>query len=582
MKNASGLIAVLGSAAAMRLFHLHAISSSPFFDHPVLDGAFSDQWALTILSGSAPAAPFYQDPLYPYLLALLYRLFGYSHLAVYLFQALLGVATAGLIFDITRRVFDHRSAVVAGLIAAFYRPFIFYDVQLEKTSVTVALVAIWLWLSVLAIERDGRFRTFVAGAALGAACLTRGNLLAFVLLFPVIFLIPRAPGRQSAGPATGRPDISRRWFAASAIAGSLIVLAPVSARNSLLGREFLLTTTMLGQNFYAGNNSGNPYGQNGTPPWVRTSPEFEEADFAAHAELESGRQLTRGEVSSYYVRSALRWALAEPRDFLVLFLRKIALFLSRVEVPDNQDIGFFERYSPILRLPLPGFGFVFALGCPGMVLLGRGAVVRRWLSLFFLVYALSTVLFFVLSRYRVVAVPAMIPFAGASACRLAEALMEAIRGAPLRRFLSALAAVLLALALTHLPVHGVPPTTVGAQTLANLGAVLYHEGDSPAAEKAFTEALALDSNLVGAWRSLGVLRYSSGDLPGAYPALLRASHLNPDDAVSRYYLGLILETHGDLEAAEGEFRVAARMLPGRADFKQAHDRVMSRLAKSRK
>ena len=559
MRRFPGLLAVVGASAVLRLLHLRAVASSPFFAHPVLDGAYADEWARAVLAGAAPAAPFYQDPLHPHLLALLYRLFGPAPLPVHLLQVLFGVGVAACVYGIAWLAFDRRTAVLAGLGAALYRPFIFYDGLFEKTSLTLFLVALWLWLAALALRRRGPALALAAGAVLGAACLTRGNLLAFVPLFPLVFL-------------------PTRTLAACALAGSLAVVGPVAARNSLVGGELLLTTTMLGQNLYAGNNPGNLDGQNGTPPWVRTAPEFEETDFAAQAEAVSGRRLTPGEVSAFYARSALAWAASEPGAWARLLLRKAALFVSRHEVPDNQDIGFFGRYSGVLRLPLPGFGLVFALGLPGLLLCGRSSPVRRALAIFLPVYALSTVLFFVLSRYRVVSVPALLPFAAAFAWRTLDAAAAARRGGSWRPLAAACVAALAAFGLTLLPVRGVPAATAGAQTLANLGAALHRGGDVAGAERAFLDAIALDPALAGAWRSLGVSRYRRGERAGAFAALREASRLRPDDAVSRYYLGTILEERGELAAAEALYAEAARLLPARADFRAARDRIARRRA----
>jgi 4-amino-4-deoxy-L-arabinose transferase-like glycosyltransferase len=561
---------VLRVAALLRLANLHALSSSPFFRRPVLDGVFCDRWALGILAGQAPASPFYQDPLYPYFLAFVYRLFGHEYGAVYVLQTLLGLATVALVADLTRRLFGPWPALAAGALAAAYRPFIFYESQIEKTAVALALVALWLWVSVLALQRRGRLASLASGVALGLACLTRGNLLVFVVLQPL--LIACAPSRPTPGGAPGGGRIP----GALVLAGALAVLAPVAIRNSLLGGEFLLTTTQIGQNLYAGNNPANRDGQNGTPPWVRTSPDFEEGDFAAYAEQVQGRSLSRREVSLFYARAAARWAIENPRSFLGLALRKAALYLSRVEVPDNQDLDFFGRYSPVLRAPLPGFGAVFALGFAGMALFGRGGAARSGLLSFFWVYALATVTFFVLSRYRVLALPALLPFAGAFTVWFAEAVIAAAGGRGIRLAAKGLAYALAGFGLTLAPVAGVDPAVAGAQTLVNLGAQYYEEGNLEAAEKSFREALALDPLHAAALRSFGVLAFRKGDQAGAYDFLERAVTVNSEDPVARYYLGMIREARGELSAAAVDYAAAARLLPGREDVRDALTRVLAK------
>lgn len=564
------MAAILGGAILLRIANLYALSSSPFFNRPVLDGSFCDRWALEILAGLAPAAPFYQDPLYPHFLAALYRLFGHSYGAVYGAQMLLGLGVVVLVSDITRRLFGRIPALAAGLLAATYRPFIFYESQIEKTAVALALVTFWLWVSVRVLQEGRKTAAFISGASLGLACLTRGNLLIFVILLPILFLF--APSRSSPKRAAPGGGV----LGALAFAGALAVLAPVVARNSLLSGDFLLTTTQFGQNLYAGNNAANRDGQNGTPPWVRASPDFEEGDFAAYAEQVRGHSLNQREVSAFYAEAALRWAIENPRSFLVLSFRKAALYFSGVEVPDNQDLDFFGRYSLVLRAPLPGFAAVFALGFAGMVLFGFAGTARFGLLVFFWVYAIVTVVFFVLSRYRVIAVPALLPFAGAFAVWLVVAVAAAVRGQGIVCGVKGLALACAGLTLTLAPVAGVAPAVAGAQTLVNLGVQYNREGNLEAAEKVFREALALDPLHVGALRSLGVLAFTREDRTEANAFLQRVTQINPEDPVARYYLGMLHEAEGDLPSAVADYDMAARLLPGREDIKEALSRTRAK------
>jgi hypothetical protein len=84
-----------------------------------------------------------------------------------------------------------------------------------------------------------------------------------------------------------------------------LVITPVSVRNSILAREFILTTTQAGQNLYIGNSPYNTTGQYQAPPWVRPTPEFEQSDFAGYADNAAGKTLSYSGVSRFYARAAL-------------------------------------------------------------------------------------------------------------------------------------------------------------------------------------------------------------------------------------------------------------------------------------
>jgi 4-amino-4-deoxy-L-arabinose transferase-like glycosyltransferase len=572
------LLAVLGLGLGLRVANLIDISDSPYFARPVVDGRVYDQWALAIIgSAESPQAeaaangPFYQDPLYPYFLALIYTVFGHSYWAVYLLQLALALLLLLLVYDTARRLFDWRAGIAAAAMAALYKPFIFYESQIEKTALAIFLTALFLWLFVRATSRKpqaGGRQTdigyllwpFAGGIALGLAALTRANTLIFApLLSLALVLKPQVASRRL-----------RIGAAAAGLLGVLLVIAPVSIRNSVLAREFTLTTTQAGQNLYIGNSPYNTTGQYRAPLWVRPSPEFEQQDFAAYARRAANRELSPGQVSRFYVRAALDWAKTRPGAFARLLWRKTVLYFNIYEVPDNQDIYFFSRYSWVLRLPLLSFGVVFGLGCAAMILIARG-LGRLSFVVFYFGYAASVIAFFIFSRYRIPALPALLPFAGAMLPWLADSYRarsspRAPRPAVPARLAGGLALSLAAFALTLYPVRrmGRPET---AQSLANLASNLCHEGDTAKAIVTYEEALRNHPGHAETSRQLGIIMLSRNNAARAFQLFSDAVRADPSDPVSHLQLGKIHLRQGQPEAARSEFRKAIALEPGRAELR---------------
>ena len=99
----AALALVLAIAAGLRVAHILAIQKLPL-DILVIDSAVYDLWAERIAGGDwLGTGVFYQDPLYPYFLAALYRTFGRDVLLVRLVQAGLGVGTCALVAVIASR-----------------------------------------------------------------------------------------------------------------------------------------------------------------------------------------------------------------------------------------------------------------------------------------------------------------------------------------------------------------------------------------------------------------------------------------------------------------------------------------------
>src|SRR6478672_6886955 len=86
----------------VRLAAMVRLASSPLLLPSGGDMQFYDEWAKQILRGHwTDHQAFYGLPLYPFLLALVYRLFGYGPFVPGLFQAGLDAGTAVLIYKIT-------------------------------------------------------------------------------------------------------------------------------------------------------------------------------------------------------------------------------------------------------------------------------------------------------------------------------------------------------------------------------------------------------------------------------------------------------------------------------------------------
>src|SRR5204863_35710 len=183
---------------------------------------------------------FYQTPLYPYLLAVVFKLAGHSLDAVRVLQAGLGAAACALLGHAGRRFFDDRAGIIAALLLAFYPPAIFFDGLIQKSSLDIFLVTLVL---ALAAEFDTRRQwPWVAalGVAMGALVLNRENAAVWV---PVISVWLLSLGSRARGVAWAA------LFVAAVFAG----LLPVGIRNYRVGGEFVPSTSPLGPNFYIGN-----------------------------------------------------------------------------------------------------------------------------------------------------------------------------------------------------------------------------------------------------------------------------------------------------------------------------------------
>jgi 4-amino-4-deoxy-L-arabinose transferase-like glycosyltransferase len=301
----------IGAAALVaRGIHLWQIHDTTFYTVLVGDAKAYDRWALDISGGNwLGSGVFYQAPLYPYLLAVFYRVFGHDLTLVRLFQAIGGAAACVLLATATTRFFGRRAGITAGLLLAFYPPAIFFDGIIQKSALDALLVCTLIWLVSLVMPAAASTAvprwSFWLGAVLGALVLTRENAL---VLVPVLALwIARSEGFSA----------QRRRHLVAFAAGVVLLLAPVLLRNATVGGGLYLTTSQAGPNFYIGNNPA-AHGMYQPLRVGRGTAEYEQVDATELAQTAVGHPLTPGEVSAYWMRKAGAFIVSQPAQWLAL------------------------------------------------------------------------------------------------------------------------------------------------------------------------------------------------------------------------------------------------------------------------
>jgi tetratricopeptide (TPR) repeat protein len=527
------LAAILALALALRLAHWWAMRDEPFFSWLAMDSQEYDRWAREVAAGDwLGSQVFFQAPLYPYFVAILYTLFGRSLDAVYLAQIVLAVAGCWALFRAGREMGGERVGLAAAGLAAVYGPFFFYDVQLLKESPAVSVTCFLLWALAAARTRPGWGRWLGAGVLLGILALLRENAL---LVIP--FLLPLAWRRDG-----GTPGLLRRGGAL--VGGVILTLLPVMLRNGLVGGDFLPTTFQGGTNFYIGNN---PEADGTYQPIVpgKQIPALERREPVRVAEQALGRSLSPSEVSRYWLDKALAWAAAHPGDFLRLQVKKLGMFWSWYEWPDAVDYYYVKTLSQVLRLPLLEFGGVTILALAGLFLL-RGRPFAPVL-LFTLGWMLSTVIFFLFSRYRLPVVPSLLLLGGVAVDELAK-----------RRKVLGLAGLCLAAFAVPAVLYFEPRMDL---VHYNLGRLYDEQGRPEEAHEHYKAAFVLNPRDFLACLNLGNLAARKGDWLTALRFYQRAAAIEPrsDDVESN--LGGVYLAVGDLAEAERHFDRALALNP---------------------
>jgi len=614
---------VVGVAFVLRLVYLlQARGSDPLFYAPQMDGLFHHRWALAIVAGVEfmPGA-FFRAPLYPYFVALVYRLLGPDLFVVRLVQAVLGSLGCGLAWLLARRAFEGsgvpaRVALVAGLAWAAWPLGIWFDGELLIPVLLVPLLLLSLVLVYRSLDRDRQW--WLPGLALGAAALARPNALVFAAALVVwLFFRLRSGAWRRAGLL---------------VAAVAVVILPVTIRNVLAGDPVLIAWQG-GTNFYIGNNPESD-GTTAIVPGTRADWWGGYNDVKRSAEQATGRELRGSEIDRYWLGRGLEFWRRQPLAALGLTGRKLLLLASGYEVANNRDIYSAKRHSYLnllffktswLKFPL---GLVLPLALVGAWLLRRRAARPAPLFLFLGAYGLSFLPFFVTARYRLPLVPVLLGFAVVGAYRLVRTrgrelgIALALLGlglvvanadlagtgrrvedyhAPLAEAtglletgrLDAAAAVLdralradsvpelLVLQVSVELARGRPGAAEPAaraavarapsdpSALGSLGNVLAQTGRPAEAESLFRRAVTLDPEMVEGWLNLGNLALAARRLDEARGYYSRALSVRPAWTPALFHLGLVDYYSGRVDEARRRWQQVVRLEPGHVGARRA-------------
>lgn len=544
-------------ALLCRGIYLSEIRDTPEFSHPGLDAAYHIYWARGLAEGDWTnfqgredpqlyRFPYYRPPGYAFFLSLIFRCFGSGLLLPRIFQFLLGLGTVLLVSRLSRRLFDDLTALLAGLGAAVYWIFIYYEGELVGVAWSVFFVLLFAELLVRGSARQYFPLYLSAGAVLGLLIIFRPNAL---LLFPPAAVWAAWPIRKPA-------DRVRLLRAATGLfLGLLAAVLPVTVRNYAVSKELIPISVNAGISFGVANNEMSDGTTHFIPAIGNIGTPFDWPRIVRKLEIEFGRPLSHGEASNYLTRQAFDFALRSPAHFLRLTGRKALLFWGPREIRNLREVHYARLHSPLLRL-LPGnFSLVLALAILGAGLIfafpqpgepkprvsqaRAGALIVTLV----LVYFLSMLPFAAGARYRVPVIPFLL-ILGASALRRIAALLAARRWSASLFAAAAAGGLYLLCSINYAGFQPAPEKWHYDRGLARLAA-----GDWNGSITEFDRALVYQPGYGSAYTNRGIALQKAGLLEEAERSYRRALQLDPASLPPRKNLADLLLEEGKAEEA---------------------------------
>ena len=417
------LLFVLCLGTTLRGLYLHEISHQPWFTHPLYDPQYNDYWAKGIATGDWTLPPYVNDPEirttphgrppgYPYLLSVIYLIFGRNPWAPRIVQYVFGILNIIITWILVRKYTNLRFANILAFLMATFWGFIYFESQLTYPVFAITLLLTGLFLILKWNEKINKdFYSFLLGLVLGIFALFRPNGLLLIALFP-IFIFKNFIYKSSFS------RIFKILFLF--ILGLSLPIIPCFIRNYVIAHDFVFLSSYGGLNFYVGNHPES----NGAEPRIPELREWIGCDewscFDYPAIVRGlGKSLGKtsisfSEANKYFYKSAFDNIIHYPKEWLMLTLKKVLLFWGPTEITNDTVPSWDKYYSKTLKL-LPNFPFYFALFITGILIRlfshsknfndSSQKILIRTSILIVLVYFFSVLPFFIASRYRIPIMP---------------------------------------------------------------------------------------------------------------------------------------------------------------------------------
>ena len=359
------------------------------FDDIALNLTKSNGFSLS--SGISTAA---RPPAYPLFLAGIYSLFGQSHLAVKLAQAILGAISCIIIYLIGKEVFNRKIGLWSGTAMALYPPLISTAGFILSEELAIFLLAISIFFLTRAVKRKQVSYYILAGIFLGLTTLCRP----ITLLFPffLYFILLSSSYRK------------REFICISIFLLSMIgTVTPWTIRNYIKFNAFIPGQTDRGVILWAGTHL--PADGPGGMPYGVTSAHKEYKDPRdGEAFLKVREGLLAVEADKAYYREGIKNIFNNPSGYLQLCLEKFKRFW--FWIPGGVEV--LKPY-PKVKLGITAIYFSILLSAVWGVWVGLKENWRDKLPMLAIIsyFTIIHTLIFAIPRFRLPIMPYVLIFA---------------------------------------------------------------------------------------------------------------------------------------------------------------------------
>jgi len=341
----------------------------------------------------------FRTPMYPGLLALIFKITGPAVAVAKLTNCLIGAFIPVGIFYLGKLLFNPRVAAVAGAVAVIQPTLLAPHITLYSESLSsAAFVWVNVYLVVLVkkvdMDRQGIVKFFWPqwlglGTSLGLLVLIKPQHMIFL---PLLLLGGIWHFRQI--------KFHLAYPVSLTLIGFCLLLCPWWIRNAIITRGHFVPFTTSGDRTLIDANN---------PTIAHMSPHFKKIDTSGRKiwlgpgkhlhDLKDNELVNSNEIkhmseieqAAYFRQKALAWIVAHPKDWLILVVKKLCY-----------GLGVWPLWQGSLQLLVLSSSFliILALSIPGWLIMIKNPGIPRLLLIHLVTFMVITIIFFGSWRYR--------------------------------------------------------------------------------------------------------------------------------------------------------------------------------------
>ncbi|PLX70043.1 MAG: hypothetical protein C0603_03650 [Denitrovibrio sp.] len=361
----------------------------------VIPAVGTDPFVFDILAGEVIArgvmlkgfSAYFFTPYYVYFYSFL-KLFISDHILLFktiiILQMLLFFLSINIFYKLIKLLSNSgNGALVSALLYAFYPLNIFYSVLPLKDIAAVSLLIIYLYLFLSVLENGKKSNIFLAAIILGFLVTLRGSFLPFILIGSIFLFL--------------KMDIKKGviFFVVA-----FLPIAPLTARNVIVAKDFALIYPVSGIHSYLGINE---YSQPHYVPvkGIRGDSFGHYFDAKKIAQYESGKRLKDTEVNAFWKKKTREYIYKNPLEFSKKIAMRFLVFLNDAEISSNYSFQYFKsNYLPFKPFNYLKYGFGILLATGGTGFLFGSMKHRKFILIQLLILLTVTLMTYVTGRYR--------------------------------------------------------------------------------------------------------------------------------------------------------------------------------------